>query len=69
MALKFTLAQAKIIADRPEGRELTELQNARAYLAPLLRNGGVKNSERATERLMRRIDSLDAAILKMKKAV
>lgn len=56
------LTDAKLIADRPKCFPLEQLREARDRLARTRRNGGVRNSERAGEKLERRIKRLDDAI-------
>ncbi len=57
-----SLTLAKSIADNPRAYSLDQLRGARDYLAPLLCNGGVINSERATRKLSLRLLAIDTEI-------
>lgn len=54
----MTLNEAKTIADNPEGRNAVLLSMAYRRLEVTKTNGGVRSSERATQRLKRRLQNL-----------
>lgn len=56
------LTLAKTMADNPAAYSLSQLRDAYTYLVALRSNGGVRNSERASEKLERRLAALQAEI-------
>ena len=54
----MTLSEAKTIADAPAGRNAVLLSMAYKRLASTRTNGGVRQSERAMQRLDRRLENL-----------
>lgn len=58
------LTLAKSIADNPAAHSLDQLRDAYSYLAPLRSNGGVRNSERASAKLERRLAAITTEIEK-----
>jgi hypothetical protein len=62
-----SLTLAKTIADNPDAHSVDQLRGAWGRLQRTSINGGVRNSERATARLQRRLDRLTAAIHRREK--
>ena len=60
--MEMRLTRAKEIADAPGSFPVALLREAHARLARTLGNGGVRNSERASARLERRLAALSGAI-------
>lgn len=58
----MTLTEAKTIADAPVGRDAVILNMAYKRLEETLTNGGVRNSNRAINRLERRLENLRGAL-------
>jgi hypothetical protein len=56
------LTLAKTIADKPSAYSLGQMREAYAYLDKTRLNGGVRSSERAWNRLEKRLDCLRTEI-------
>ena len=58
----MSLTLAKTMADNPAAYSLSQLRDVYTYLVALRSNGGVRNSECASEKLERRLAALQAEI-------